>query len=451
MLSKIELVDYTDILNNGIKVEKTTLDHYLMLKEFLHKKNIEIGIESSYRSIEEQQQTIDYYVEHYGTSYMKKYVAPLYASEHHTGLAIDIAIKINGEYKTELHGLKEQEEILSEIHKYLKDFGFILRYPKDKESITGYNYEAWHIRYVGKVISKIIYDNNLCLEEYLQNFGRILVVNKPKGITSFDVIRKVSKLLGIKKIGHTGTLDPLATGVLVLTIGTYTKLSELLTALNKEYIATAKLNILTDTLDSDGKIIKEDVKEISKDSLINALNHFKGTYLQEVPEYSAVKISGKKLYEYARKKQEIELPKREVTIESIELLDYSGDTFSFKTSVSKGTYIRSLIRDIGEFLGSCATMTELIRTRQGNFKIEDAYSIENIENLEFKLLTIEDYLDIPVVEVQEEEFKKIKNGVQLDNIYGVKDKVIFKYNNEIIAIYKKINNLLKVDKMLYKM
>ena len=278
----------------------------------------------------------------------------------------------------------------------------------------------------------------------------ILVVNKPKGITSFDVIRKVSKILGIKKIGHTGTLDPIATGVLVLTIGSYTKVSDLLLSSDKEYIETAKLNILTDTLDTEGKVIKTDNKYVDREKLEKIVSSYEKTYQQEVPIYSAVKVNGKKLYEYARKGEEVLLPKKEVTIKEIKLLEYNDDTFKYKCTVSKGTYIRSLIRDMGESLGTCAVMSELVRTRQGKFNINEAYSLEDIEKGNYKLLTLDEVLDVEMVDVSEELFHKIKNGAKLENTFNIKDRVIFKYNNKIIALYKLQEDILKVDKMLYK-
>ena len=278
----------------------------------------------------------------------------------------------------------------------------------------------------------------------------ILVINKPKGITSYDVIRKVSKILGIKKIGHTGTLDPIATGVLVLTIGSYTKVSELLVSTDKEYIATAKLNILTDTLDTSGKEIAKGDKKIDRDTLEKVLNSYQKTYLQEVPIYSAVKVKGKKLYEYARNNEDVVLPKKEVTIKEIEPLEYNEDTFKFRCVVSKGTYIRSLIRDIGDSLGTCAVMSELNRTRQGKFTLDEAYSLEDIEKDNYKLLALDDVLEAEVIEVDYELFNKIKNGSKLENTFNIKDKVIFKYNNQILALYKLEKGILKVDKMLYK-
>ena len=145
----VEMIDCKNIIDEPAKVEKETYNAYLKLKEFLKEKNIFIEIDTAYRTIEEQQQIIDNYTKKYGIEYMKSYVAPIKASEHHTGLAIDLALIVGGENKIEPDDLFAHEDIYLEIHKYLNKFGFILRYPKGKEDITGYNYEPWHIRYVG--------------------------------------------------------------------------------------------------------------------------------------------------------------------------------------------------------------------------------------------------------------------------------------------------------------
>lgn len=438
----LELVDYKDILEEDIKVEKKALEAYLKLKEFLVSKNIYIEIDSSYRTIEEQQTIIDKFTIKYGADYVEKYVAPIRTSEHHTGLAIDLALVVNGNKLIDNEDLMANENIYLEIHKYLKDYGFILRYPKGKEEITGYNYEPWHIRYVGRVPANIMYDNSMCLEEYLTDYNGVLVINKEKNMTSFDVVNKVSKILGIKRIGHTGTLDPLAEGVLVLTIGKATKISELLTSYEKEYVATIKVGVLTDTLDITGNVLKE--KKISKEINYKELcNSYEKKYMQEVPIYSAVKVNGKKLYEYARNNINVELPKKEVNIKKIELLDSNNDSFSFKCLVSKGTYIRSLIRDMGLSINEYFTMTSLIRTKQGDFSIDDAYTIKDIDDNKFKTLSIDEALSYPIIELDETNYKQVSNGVMIGNSYNITDKVIFKYNNRIIAIYEKKDKYLK--------
>lgn len=275
----------------------------------------------------------------------------------------------------------------------------------------------------------------------------IIIIDKEKNITSRDVVNKVSKILGTKKIGHTGTLDPLATGVLVLCVGRATKLVDLITGYDKEYIAEVCLGTLTDTLDVTGNVLKEKVTKISKKEIENVLNSFMPGYEQEVPIYSAVKINGKKLYEYARNNEDVILPKRYIKINSIKLISdivYENDKtyFSFITNVSKGTYIRSLINDIGKKLNTFGTMAELRRIKQGNFKIEDSTSLDNI-----KIISLEEILkDYCKVEVDEELYKKISNGVKIKNEYN-KDIVVFTHNTKVIAIYKNEDNFLKAYKM----
>lgn len=283
----------------------------------------------------------------------------------------------------------------------------------------------------------------------LENICGVLVVNKKRGMTSFDVVHEVSKILGIKKVGHTGTLDPMAEGVLVLTIGRATKLGELLTSLEKEYEAEVKVGFLTDTLDTEGTITKrkEPNKNIDYNSLVNS---FKKTYLQEVPIYSAVKVKGKKLYEYARENKEVKLPKKEVTIKNIELLNVEAKSFTFKCLVSKGTYIRSLIRDMGDSVSEYFTMSGLIRTKQGKFSVEDSYTLEDIKNNNYKILSIEEVLDYPVVIVDKELLKKVSNGAKIENKWNIEDRIIFKNTkNNLLVIYYNKDGILTVDKMLF--
>lgn len=272
---------------------------------------------------------------------------------------------------------------------------------------------------------------------------KLLVVNKEKNLTSRDVVNNLTKIFNTKKIGHTGTLDPIATGVLVCLFGKYTKLVDLLTSLDKEYIAEIKLGIKTDTGDITGSIIENKSFNITKDNIIKVFEKFPQKYEQTVPKYSAVKINGKKLYEYARNNIEIELPKREVSIFSLELIDYEKDIIKFKTHVSKGTYIRSLIEDICEKLGTIGTMNNLIRTKQGGFDIEDSFILDDIKNGNFKFQNIHEFLKYPSIEINDELIKIIKNGGKIKNIYNVQDKVIFTYQGEDIAIYETNNETLK--------
>ena len=264
---------------------------------------------------------------------------------------------------------------------------------------------------------------------------KLVVVNKPIDITSRDVVNKLCKIFNTKKIGHTGTLDPIASGVLVCVCGKYTKLVNDLTSLDKEYIATIKLGIKTDTLDTKGTIIEEKDVNVTLDDIKKVFNNFPKSYNQTVPKYSAVKINGKKLYEYARNNIDIKLPVRKVEIYSLELLDFDGTSITFKTKVSKGTYIRSLIEDICNDLNTIGTMSNLIRTKQGNFSIEESYTLNDIENY-------------PSIEIPDEYLKLIINGNKIPNSFNIKDKVIFTKSNKDYAIYINEFNVLKPYIML---
>ena len=283
----------------------------------------------------------------------------------------------------------------------------------------------------------------------------IIVVNKEEGFTSRDMVNKVGKILGTKKIGHTGTLDPMATGVLVMCVGKCTSLVDMITSDYKEYVAGVRLGILTDTLDTTGNVIDEVSVSFSRDEIIGALNSMIGEYYQEVPIYSAVKIDGKKLYEYAREGVSVELPKRLVNIKEIELvsdINYHDGfiDFSIRCLVSKGTYIRSLIRDIASKLGSIGVMSSLVRTRQGDFSITDACSISDIENGNYNLIDLGTYFkDKYKVKVDDDLRKSVLNGAILNNSYGV-DEVLFVDGDLVLALYRtyeKDNSKIKPYKM----
>lgn len=274
----------------------------------------------------------------------------------------------------------------------------------------------------------------------------IIVIDKPKDYTSRDIVNIVSKKYKTKQVGHTGTLDPLASGVLVITVGNATKLSEILTSNRKEYIATMVFGLDSDTLDTTGNISKDEDCVLDKEEVINALNNFKKTYNQEVPIYSAVKVNGRKLYEYARNKEEVILPKKEVSIYDIELLEYNIENnktiVKFKCLVSKGTYIRSLIRDIADSIGKCAVMSDLRRIKQGEYDI----SISNKIDDEYNIIPISEVLkDYYTVELDNELEKKILNGCVINNIYN-EEYVLFKGKDNLF-LYKNENNKLKPFKM----
>ena len=281
----------------------------------------------------------------------------------------------------------------------------------------------------------------------------IIIVNKPKGITSRDVVNEISKKFRTKKVGHTGTLDPIATGVMVVCLNAATKLVDKLTSYDKEYIATCILGIETDTLDNTGKILNTMQTHITKNQIETTLNKFIGSYEQEVPKYSAIKINGKKLYEYARENIEVKLPKRNVIINNINLVSgprYMDNKteFTFRCSVSKGTYIRSLIRDIASDLNTYGIMTDLIRTKHGNFDIKDAISLDQVT--ENNLIKIKDVLTCQQVQITDDIRKKVLNGANIMNDYN-SEEVLFMDNNQAVALYikdDKNKNQLKVEKML---
>ena len=284
----------------------------------------------------------------------------------------------------------------------------------------------------------------------------IIVVNKEKGFTSRDMVNKVGKILGTKKIGHTGTLDPMATGVLVMCLGKCTSLVDMITSDYKEYVAGVSLGILTDTLDTTGEVIDKCDVSYSRDDIIDSLNSMIVEYYQEVPKYSAVKINGKKLYEYAREGIEIELPKRLVNIKSIELvsdISYCDGyiDFTIKCLVSKGTYIRSLIRDIADKLGCYGVMSSLVRTRQGDFNINDSYSISDIENGNYNIINLGTFFKDKYKVIVDDDLKKdVLNGKILKNIYGV-DEVLFVDSDDLVLalyhVYDKYDSMIKPYKM----
>lgn len=270
----------------------------------------------------------------------------------------------------------------------------------------------------------------------------ILLVNKKENWTSRDVVNRVGKILGTKKVGHTGTLDPLATGVLVLCIGSATKLNEILTSTYKEYEAEITLGLLTDTLDITGNDLKEEKVKVNKEQILEALNKMTGKYVQEVPIYSAVKVNGRKLYEYARAGESVELPKREVDIKELELIGNIKNTdnktiFNIRCLVSKGTYIRALVNDIANSLNTIGVMSKLTRTKQGKFKLENCYKIEDIESGNYKLISIVEALNnFPKVVVDGYLENLIKNGAVINDEWKQEHILFIDKNNCLLALYK---------------
>lgn len=277
----------------------------------------------------------------------------------------------------------------------------------------------------------------------------IIVIDKPKGITSFDVIRVLRRTLRERRIGHTGTLDPLATGILVICVGRATKLAQDIEGYEKEYIADFELGYKTDTYDIEGKVL-DTVSDInvSREELLEALSKYKGDIKQVPPMYSAIKVDGKKLYELAREGIEIERKSRDVTISSLELLDYSNKKVKIDCEVSKGTYIRSLIYDIGEDLKTFATMTDLRRTRVGEETLERSYTLETIEqmveNKEFSfLISVEDYFQFTKIEITDEKSLKLYVNGQRSKVDVTSGKYRVYNSGKFIGLGEVTNGLLK--------
>ena len=261
-----------------------------------------------------------------------------------------------------------------------------------------------------------------------------ILVNKKKDMTSRDVVNYLTKILNTKKIGHTGTLDPFAEGILLVAVNKGLKVVKLLNYKDKEYIAKVKLGIKTDTLDITGNILEEKKEKLNKEELAPVLKSFIGKYSYEVPIYSAIKVNGKKLYEYARNDQKVELPIKDSYIYDIKLIDFKDNSFTFSVKVSNGTYIRALVRDISKKLNKLMTLEELTRTKVDNLLIENSYTLEDIKNNNFKLLKINDLLNYKEVELNRDLEDKVLNGnkIKLDE---KEDNILFIKEKEEIAVY----------------
>lgn len=260
----------------------------------------------------------------------------------------------------------------------------------------------------------------------------LIVVNKPKGYTSHDVVNKIRKIYNTKKVGHTGTLDPNATGVLPILIGKATKLSQYLIEHNKTYTATIKLGERTDTGDAEGNIIETVITKVpSKEEIENILKTFLGKQNQTPPMYSAIKVDGKKLYEYAREGKKVEIPKREIEIYSISLDNIEGLKVKFTVNCSKGTYIRSLCEDIALKLGTIGYMKELTRVTFDKYNINQSYTLEQIENnsKNIKLISIEEiFKNSDEIVFDEDKLTLFLNGGRIKT--DKKDGIIKIYNKE---------------------
>lgn len=282
----------------------------------------------------------------------------------------------------------------------------------------------------------------------------VLLIHKEEGMSSFAVLHQLKKILSISKIGHAGTLDPLATGVLVVLLGEATKLSYYLLEKEKEYIAEVLLGISTTTQDILGEVVEE--KEVN-DSIkpLEVLSTFLGEQKQLPPMYSAIKIQGQKLYDLARKGKTIHREERNINVYQLSLeeeVTYNNRQAKFKirTLVSKGTYIRTLCEDIGKVLGYPACMASLVRTKSGIFSLENAYTLEQVRNGNYQVLDMNECLvDIPEQKMTEELYNKVKYGQKLsfDAIEDQIDLVKLTYQGKLVAIYKKQEQEYKVERV----
>ncbi len=272
----------------------------------------------------------------------------------------------------------------------------------------------------------------------------IIIINKPKGYTSHDVVNIVKKKLNISKVGHTGTLDPNATGVLPILIGKATKISKYLIEHNKTYIAELALGEKSSTGDIEGEIIeKQELPNLEEHQIKQVLESFIGKQMQTPPIYSAIKINGKKAYEYARSGQTIELKPREIEIMDISLVNFEKGSITFKVKCSKGTYIRVLCEDIARKLGTVGLMKELCRTRVNEFDIEQSTDLKELKATD--LINIEEiFIKKPKIELNNKQAQLFLNGVKLNTANP--DEIYRIYRNEqFLGIGVIKNNLLKRD------
>ena len=302
-------------------------------------------------------------------------------------------------------------------------------------------------------------------------FG-VINIYKPKGLTSHDVVGIIRKILKIKQVGHTGTLDPFAEGVLPICVGKATRLIDFFDD-DKEYLAKVQFGSATDTYDLEGKNTKSSDKKVSETEIKSALEKFKGEISQTPPIYSAVKVNGKKLYEYAREGKPVQIEPRKVTIYNIELknFDEKYQTADILVKCSKGTYIRSIANDLGENLGCFGHLSRLIRTQAGKFTLDTAtelpvtideqsnlehskkYSIQNgAEDIIIKSIkNPTEAISLPIREVYKEEYERILHGNSVKNTekkINSGDFLILVYNNHVVAVGQCEEEEIKVKKVL---
>lgn len=281
----------------------------------------------------------------------------------------------------------------------------------------------------------------------------ILNINKPAGITSHDVVSRVRKVAGMKKVGHTGTLDPFATGVLIVCLGKSTKIIRFLKE-DKEYIGEIKLGVRTDTYDVDGNIVEScDISGVTSDKIREEAKKFIGEIEQTPPIYSAIKVNGKKMYELARAGQKVDVKKRSVTIYHLEILDIDLPFVTIKVGCSAGTYIRSIANDLGENLGCGGYLNALVRTQVGDFHVENSVDLQelNSDNIKERLLNPNDFLmHLPFITMNANETEIIKRGGFLENRWNVHGEWIRLLNSDniLIAIGEPRDDMIKPTRLL---
>lgn len=284
----------------------------------------------------------------------------------------------------------------------------------------------------------------------------IVIVNKPQGFTSHDVVAKLRGIYKTRRIGHSGTLDPMATGVLPVFIGRATRAVEYATGHDKVYRAQLKLGVSTDTQDITGEVLNECEVNVSRNDFLSAVNTQIGEIEQIPPMYSAIKVGGKKLYELARDGVEVERKARKITVYSIEVEDFSPPFATLVLSVSKGTYIRTICADIGEELGCGATLTSLCRLQSGNFKLSDAHTIEEIQENGEALLSPVDSLfsEYPSVTIDEKGTKKARNGAEVETKLESGVFRVYDENGEFLMLAEVVShgkkNFLKTIKSFFE-
>ena len=272
----------------------------------------------------------------------------------------------------------------------------------------------------------------------------VVAINKPGGWTSFDIANKIKHTLNFSKVGHLGTLDPMATGVLLVTIGKATKLFDLMQEKQKTYLAKFEFGYETDTLDATGKVENTTKNLPTRAQIEGVLADFVGEIAQVPPKYSAKSVGGKRAYDLARKNVEFELQPKIVKIYSLKIVDFKGDILTIEIVCGSGTYIRALGRDIARKVGTLATMTELVRTRVGSFGLKDCQEITEITAENINILSVDKVLNYPVLNLTQQETAKLLHG-QTIKLMQENGNFLLKNCNEIVAVVQVNNNLAKMS------